>query len=63
MTLEDKIKQIKFNLKLNKKLLKQIDLIADQESLNRLYSIEYLMEQLNNIYQEELVYQDVLNNN
>lgn len=61
MTLDDKIKQIKFNLKLSKKLNKQIDLISNTEYLNRLYSIEYLIEQLNKIHQEEIEYQKELN--
>ena len=50
-------KQIKLNIKLNKQLNKQIDLISNTEYLNRQYSIEYLLDQLNNIYQEELEFQ------
>ena len=56
-------KQIKLNIKLNKQLNKQIDLITNTEYLNRQYSIEYLLEQLNDIYQDELKYQQYLNNN
>ncbi len=67
-------KQIKLNIKLNKQLNKQIDLITNTSIrnlkntntgriLNRQYSIEYLLEQLNNIYQEELEFQQELNNN
>ena len=56
-------KQIKLNIKLNKQLNKQIDLITNTEYLNRQYSIEYLLDQLNNIYQEELEFQQELNNN
>ena len=50
-------KQIKLNIKLNKKLNKQIDLITNTEYLNRQESIEHLIEQLNNIYQDELEFQ------
>ena len=56
-------KQIKLNIKLNKQINKQIDLISNTEYLNRQYSIEYLLKQLNNIYQEELDFQQELNNN
>ena len=56
-------KQIKLNIKLNKQLNKQIDLITNTEYLNRQYSIEHLLEQLNNIYQDELDFQQELNNN
>tara|TARA_B110000114_G_scaffold42608_1_gene44955 strand:- start:452 stop:634 length:183 start_codon:yes stop_codon:yes gene_type:complete len=54
---------IKLTIKLNKQLNKQIDLITNTEYLNRQYSIEYLIDQLNNIYQEELEFQQELNNN
>ena len=54
---------IKLTIKLNKQLNKQIDLITNTEYLNRQYSIEYLIDQLNNIYQEELQFQQELNNN
>ena len=56
-------KQIKLNIKLNKKLNNQIDLITNTEYINRQESIEYLLEQLNNIYQDELEFQQELNNN
>ena len=56
-------KQIKLNIKLNKQINKQIDLISNTEYLNRQYSTEYLLKQLNNIYQEELDFQQELNNN
>ena len=56
-------KSIKLTIKLNKQLNKQIDLITNTEYLNRQYSIEYLIDQLNNIYQEELEFQQELNNN
>jgi metal-responsive CopG/Arc/MetJ family transcriptional regulator len=57
-------KQIKLNIKLNKKLNNQIDLITNTEYyLNRQESIEHLLEQLNNIYQDELQFQQELNNN
>ena len=56
-------KQIKLNIKLNKKLNKQIDLITNTEYLNRQESIKYLLEQLNDIYQDELEFQQELNNN
>ena len=56
-------KSIKLTIKLNKQLNKQIDLITNTEYLNRQYSIEYLIDQLNNIYQEELQFQQELNNN
>jgi len=52
---------IKLTIKLNKQLNKQIDLITNTEYLNRQCSIEYLLEQLNNIYQEELEFQQELN--
>ena len=52
---------IKLTIKLNKQLNKQIDLITNTEYLNRQYSIEYLLEQLNNIYLEELEFQQELN--
>ena len=52
---------IKLTIKLNKQLNKQIDLITNTEYLNRQYSIEYLIDQLNNIYQEELEFQQELN--
>ena len=54
-------KQIKLNIKLNKKLNKQIDLISNTEYLNRQYAIEYLLEQLQDIYQDELKFQQELN--
>jgi hypothetical protein len=54
-------KSIKLTIKLNKQLNKQIDLITNTEYLNRQYSIEYLIDQLNNIYQEELEFQQELN--
>ena len=50
-------KQIKLNIKLNK----QIDLITNTEYLNRQYSIEYLLEQLQDIYRDELSFQQELN--
>ena len=53
---------IKLTIKLNKQLNKQIDLITNTEYLNRQYSIEYLLNQLNNIYLEELEFQQELNN-
>ena len=56
-------KQIKLNIKLNKQLNKQIDLITNTEYLNRQELIEHLLEQLNNIYQDELEFQQELNNN
>jgi len=56
-------KQIKLNIKLNKKLNNQIDLITNTEYLNRQESIEYLLEQLNDIYRDELQFQQELNNN
>ena len=56
-------KQIKLNIKLNKKLNKQIDLITNTEYLNRQYAIEHLIKQLNNIYQDELEFQQELNTN
>ena len=56
-------KQIKLNIKLNKQLNKQIDLITNTEYLNRQYAIEYLSEQLNQIYQDELEFQQELNTN
>ena len=56
-------KQIKLNIKLNKQLNKQIDLITNTEYLNRQESIETLLKQLNNIYQDELEFQQELNNN
>ena len=52
---------IKLTIKLNKQLNKQIDLITNTEYLNRQYSIEYLIDQLNNIYLEELEFQQELN--
>jgi hypothetical protein len=52
---------IKLTIKLNKQLNKQIDLITNTEYLNRQYSIEYLLNQLNNIYLEELEFQQELN--
>jgi len=54
-------KQIKLNIKLNKKLNKQIDLITNTEYLNRQYAIEYLLEQLQDIYRDELSFQQELN--
>jgi hypothetical protein len=48
----------KLNFKLQTKLDKQIDLISNTEYLNRQYSIEYLLEQLNYLYQEELLIQE-----
>ena len=54
-------KSIKLTIKLNKQLNKQIDLITNTEYLNRQYSIEYLLNQLNNIYLEELEFQQELN--
>ena len=56
-------KQIKLNIKLNKKLNNQIDLITNTEYLNRRESIEYLLKQLNDIYRDELQFQQELNNN
>jgi metal-responsive CopG/Arc/MetJ family transcriptional regulator len=56
-------KQIKLNIKLNKKLNNQIDLITNTEYINRQESIEHLLEQLNDIYQDELQFQQELNNN
>ena len=56
-------KQIKLNIKLNKKLNNQIDLITNTEYINRQESIEHLLEQLNDIYQDELQFQQGLNNN
>ena len=55
-------KQIKLNIKLNKQLNKQIDLITNTEYLNRQESIEHLLEQLNDIYQDELEFQYELEN-
>lgn len=48
----------KLNLKLKANLEKQISLISNTEYLNYQYSIEYLIEQLNELYQEELKYQE-----
>jgi len=56
-------KQIKLNIKLNKKLNNQIDLITNTEYINRQESIEHLLEQLNDIYRDELQFQQELNNN
>jgi len=56
-------KQIKLNIKLNKKLNNQVDLITNTEYINRQESIEHLLEQLNDIYQDELQFQQELNNN
>ena len=56
-------KQIKLNIKLNKKLNNLIDLVTNTEYINRQESIEYLLEQLNDIYQDELEFQQELNNN
>ena len=56
-------KQIKLNIKLNKKLNNHIDLITNTEYLNRQESIEYLLKQLNDIYRDELQFQQDLNNN
>ena len=56
-------KQIKLNIKLNKKLNNQIDLITNTEYINRQESIEHLIEQLNDIYRDELQFQQELNNN
>jgi len=50
----------KLNLKLQSKLDKQIDLITNTEYLNRQESIEYLMEQLDYLYQEELQISEVI---
>ena len=48
----------KLNFKLQTKLDKQIDLITNNEYINRQESIEYLLEQLNYLYQEELLIQE-----
>ncbi len=48
----------KLNFKLQTKLDKQIDLITNTEYLNRQESIEYLLRQLNYLYQEELLIQE-----
>jgi hypothetical protein len=48
----------KLNFKLQTKLDKQIDLITNTEYINRQESIEYLLEQLNYLYQEELLIQE-----
>ena len=48
----------KLNFKLQSKLDKQIDLITNTEYINRQESIEYLLEQLNYLYQEELLIQE-----
>ena len=47
----------KLNLKLKKQLLNQVDLISNTEYLCLQYSIEYLLEQLTELYQEELEFQ------
>lgn len=51
----------KLNKQLNKKLNKQIDLITNTEFLNRQYSIEYLLQQLKDLYNLELKEQERLN--
>lgn len=51
----------KLNIKLNKKLNKSIDLITNTEYLNRQYSIEYLLQQLTDLYNLELKEQERLN--